>query len=374
MKRLPKGHHTLSSGMLKKWLLFFVLAIQASTLWGQQDSLTERKTSFIAFPVAFRLPETGFGGGAASIFNFYINKEDSLAPPSQLQFGFAYTQLDQVLVYLPFRLFWQERTWRAYGEIGYYKYVYPYYGVGNMDVSEEGESYEVDFPRIRLNALRAVSSKWYVGGRMWMDDFKMKRIEQNGILDSTQVTGYQGGVVFGLGVIAERDTRDNVYYPSTGTYTEFVWHPNQKGFISDFTYVRYRADTRLYSRLSNSTVLANQAFLDVVAGNPPFYAMAILGGPKRMRGIIEGRFRDQSALLLQTEIRQIVYNRWGLTAFGSYGQIANNIFDMQVFQGRFAGGAGVRFMMDREKKINLRLDVAWGEASPNIYFTVGEAF
>lgn len=374
MNLTSKGHHTLSSGMLKNWLVCLVLLMQASATWAQQDSLAKRKTSFIAFPVAFRLPETGFGGGAASIMNFYVNKEDSLAPPSQVQLGFAYTQLNQVLAYMPFKLFWHQRTWRAYGELGYYKYTYPYYGVGNMNVSEKGEFYEVDFPRIRLNALRAVSSKWYIGGRLWMDDFKMQHIKENGILDATQVTGYQGGLVFGLGIIAERDTRDNVYFPSRGSYTEFVWHPNQKGFLSDFTYVRYRADTRLYTRLSKKTIFANQAFLDVVTGIPPFYAMAILGGPKRMRGIIEGRFRDLNALLLQTEIRQKVYKRWGLTAFGSYGQIAKDLFAMQIFQGRFAGGVGLRFMMDREKKINLRLDVAWGDAAPNIYFTVGEAF
>jgi hypothetical protein len=348
--------------MIQKLGLVCVGVLIGFQLFAQDTTLT-RKTTYLAFPVAFRLPETGFGAGVAALSNFYIDKSDSISPPSQIQFGFAYTQNKQVLAYMPFQLFWQEKEWRAYGEIGFYKYSYPFYGVGTTDITDTSEIYKVDFPRLRLNALRSVAPNWYAGLRLWTDDFKMK-----------DISGSRGGVVFGFGAIAERDTRNNVYYPTKGSYTEFVWHPNQKALLSDFTYVRYRVDYHVYFKLAKNTVLANQVFLDMVSGDPPFYAMAILGGSKRMRGIIEGRFRDRNALLLQTELRQLVYKRWGATAFLNYGQIAPSLDQLEVFNGRFAGGGGLRFMLDREKRINLRLDAAWGDSSPNFYFTVGEAF
>jgi hypothetical protein len=181
--------------MIQKLGLVCVGVLIGFQLFAQDTTLT-RKTTYLAFPVAFRLPETGFGAGVAALSNFYIDKSDSISPPSQIQFGFAYTQNKQVLAYMPFQLFWQEKEWRAYGEIGFYKYSYPFYGVGTTDITDTSEIYKVDFPRLRLNALRSVAPNWYAGLRLWTDDFKMKEVEAEGRLATAEAA-----VVWSLGLV-----------------------------------------------------------------------------------------------------------------------------------------------------------------------------
>jgi len=41
---------------------------------------------------------------------------------------------------------------------------------------------------------------------------------------------------------------------------------------------------------------------------------------------------------------------------------------------QLAGGGGVRFRIDEERKLNIRLDVGVGDGGAQYYFTIGEAF
>lgn len=349
-------------------LLFLGFLLLIGNAWAQSDS-SSRTNSFFATPVAFYTPETRFGGGLAAVYSFYFDKADTLSPPSQLQAGFAVTQERQFLYYLPFSLFWDERKWFAYGEFGYYDYTYFFYGVGN-DPSNREENYEVSFARVRLNLLRKVWRSWHIGARAWIEDWQFTAFEEGGALASGSVVGSRGGLTIDPGIILFSDRRDNVFYPRKGTYLELT--TQHAG--GDFGFSRYRADARAYLNVHKKVVWANELFIDFTTGNTPFYMMTMLGGTKRMRGYYEGRFRDRSGVLWQTEVRTRVWRRWGLNAFFSAGAVADRIGELETNNLRSAGGAGIRFLLDREKDLNLRFDVGIGKDSRLFYFTVGEAF
>jgi hypothetical protein len=329
----------------------------------------ERKNSLFATPVVFRTPETGFGGGAAGVYTFYMNKSDSLSPPSQVQAGFAVTQERQFLYYLPFQLFWNQRKWYCYGELGHYDYNYFFFGVGTRTEAQP-EYYEVTFTRVRLNALRKVWRNWYVGPRLWIENWQFPFFEPEGELISGRVVGTGGGLTFDPGLIVFNDLRDNVFFPRKGSYLELT--TQHAG--GAFGFSRYRADVRVYHSIHDHLVWANELFIDHTTGEVPFYMMPMLGGTKRMRGYYEGRFRDQNAALLQTELRARIWRRWGVNAFYSVGMVAQSTKQFMINRTQGAGGAGLRFVLDREKDLNLRFDVAWGRQSTLFYFTVGEAF
>ena len=95
-------------------LLFFLLSFfhgngqEEVTDIATQESVTtssERKNLLIGFPAAYYTPETKWGFGAGGIYNFYIDKNDSISPSSQLQLAASYTQRKQVLIYLPFNIY-----------------------------------------------------------------------------------------------------------------------------------------------------------------------------------------------------------------------------------------------------------------------------
>lgn len=336
---------------------------------GRQAAGQERKNSFFATPVGFRTPETGWGIGAAAVYNFYIDKADTLSPPSQLQAGFAVTQERQNLYYLPFQLFWDQRNWYAYGELGHYDYNYFFFGVGNVDNPQQ-EYYEVTFTRIRLNLLRRVWRSWYVGGRLWLENWQFPFFEDGGLLISGEVAGSRGGLTYDPGLILFSDLRDNVFFPRSGSYVEFT--TQHAG--GDFGFSRYRADVRKYIEVIDNHVWANELFIDLTFGDTPFYMMPMLGGTKRMRGYYEGRFRDRSGILWQTEWRSRVWRRWGVNAFFSAGIVDETFAQWSLSNLRSAGGGGLRFVLDREKDLNVRFDVGVGRNSTQFYLTVGEAF
>lgn len=350
-------------------LLFSFCARSVPIYREAQDADTTRKNTFFPVPVGFYTPETRFGIGAAAVYNFYINKADTISPPSQLQGGFAFTQERQFLAYVPFQLFWNERKWFSFGEVGYYRYNYFFYGVGNSPENRE-ERYGVNFPRIRLNLFRQVYKRWYVGARLWVEEWQFTEFEEGAALASGTVAGNEGGRTYDPGVMVLHDGRDNVLYPTKGWFLEAV----TQHATGAFGWSRYRADLRHYLPLHDQLTWANQAFVDITTGSTPFYMMAMLGGTKRMRGYYEGRFRDKTGVLYQTELRARIWRRWGATAFWSAGVVDETAAQWSLAHFRNAGGLGIRFELDPEKDLNIRFDVATGPGSTQFYLTFGEAF
>jgi hypothetical protein len=41
---------------------------------------------------------------------------------------------------------------------------------------------------------------------------------------------------------------------------------------------------------------------------------------------------------------------------------------------KFAGGAGLRFQVDKKERVNIRFDMGFGGGQPGYYLTIGEAF
>ena len=121
-------------------------------------------------------------------------------------------------------------------------------------------------------------------------------------------------------------------------------------------------------------VLAWQATVETGFGNVPFDEYPDLGGQKALRGYVKGEFTDKNMAAVQAEYRWNAWKRLGFTAFGGTGKVFptwNEIDDARLL---WAGGVGLRYLVIPERRMNARLDFAWGELGPNVYFSVGEAF
>lgn len=365
---------------MKKCLLFilafsFTLFLNAQTDTLPPDNRLFRKSSIIVLPLAFYTPETRIGGGVASIFAFRIRGNSDNTRSSQAQLGFAYTQEKQILSYLPFQLYFDEQKWFSYGELGYYRYVYQFFGIGNNTNEEDKEAYDANYPRVRLNVLKKVSPKIYVGARYWFDDYQIENRAENGQLVKGDITGKEGGIISGLGLVANRDSRDQVFYPTQGNFTDVVLYTNQENLGSDFNFTRFSIDAAQYIPLSTTGVLATNAFVDFVFGDPPFQQLAFIGGSKKMRGFFEGRLRDKKLWMLQAEYRQWIWKFIGGTVFGGIGSVAPEISDFTDRQVHVSFGAGLRVRLSKKDKINLRIDAGFDEDFNFLpYVTVGEAF
>ena len=356
-------------------LIIFVLLAQYSS--GQDtaplDTTAERRNRLFALPVVFYTPETQLGFGAAGIYAFNFRGDNPEARSSSVQTVLAYTLNNQLLVNFPFTLFLDNGNYYTYGEVGYYRYIYQFYGVGNEIDPDGEETYRVNFPRIRFTALKRVLPKWYFGLRYWFDDYQIVETTEGGLLATEDITGSRGGIISGPGVATLFDTRDNVFYATDGWYIETLLQRNADWTGSDFNYTSITADVRTYFLTHWNHVVALNAYGVLQSGNVPFNELALLGGSRRMRGYFEGQYREQNLLTMQVAYRAPLFWRIGAVAFVSYGGVGPQTTDA-LQNLRYAVGGGLRFLIDQKRKINLRLDAGFGKNTSGYYLTIGEAF
>ncbi|TDB62263.1 BamA/TamA family outer membrane protein [Arundinibacter roseus] len=333
-----------------------------------------RDLKFIALPVLFRLPETRWGGGIAGTATFGFAGDVPSAKPSQVTFGATFTQNKQILLFVPFSIFYDSNRYYFNGENGWYKFNYFYYGIGENRV--EQERFDVTFPRIRLLASRLVAPNTYAGIRYQFENYNVTGRAAGGELATGRITGSEFSRTSSLGISLLRDTRDSVFYPRKGLFGELYILPTSPIFGADHTFTRLNLDVANYFSVNRKLVLATNYVASSVLGKQvPFSQLSFLGGQKKMRGVYEGFFRDKNALLGQAELRWEVWRFIGLTGFGAVGFLGDERDLIRLGKPKYTYGMGLRITGQKKTHLNVRLDYGLSPYGPgNFYATIGEAF
>lgn len=339
----------------------------------RQDSIPtgSRRDSVVSFfgvPLLYYSPDTRWGAGAAGIITFPTRPRRS-----NLTFNASYTQRDQILIFFPFQWLSHQNRFRVYGEVGWYRYLYRYFGVGNKHPNDYTEYYTAKYPRFRVTVATKVHEKHSLGLRTFFDLYQISTVSPGGELEKGLVRGARGGISSSIGPIWISDSRDNAFYPSSGWLTEIAFMGDNRFTGSDFKFARFTFDASRYIPFGKN-VLAINGIAAFTVGGVPFFQYPQIGGPRRLRGYPDGKFRDRHMVITQAEFRFPIYWRikgvvfcGGGTVFGKTGETARL---------RPNGGAGLRFEFDRRQKIHLRLDYGIGEGKGNsgVYVMLGEAF
>jgi outer membrane protein assembly factor BamA len=347
--------------------LLFGLNGQAAVL----DSLpVPRDTSFrvIWVPIAFYTPDTRWGGGAAGVVSF---RGEPLR--SSITFSVAYTQRKQLALWFPFQYFGKKGQYRAFGELGWYRYLYQFFGIGNQYPNSFIERYTAEFPRVQLSVLRNAGKGHWLGLRYWTEQYKIIEKEAGGLLDSDQFLGAKGGFASALGGIWVYDTRNSPFYPNKGALGQLaLTHENPAITGSDFKFSRFLFDFAKYYGLGAQKILVFHALTEMTWGAPPFFLLPSIGGTKKLRGYFDSKFRDKKIALLQSELRMPLFWRFKYVVFAGAGAVWGTSGEKARI--RPNAGAGLRFELDPRQQIHIRLDYGIGDGSSGFYLTVGEAF
>ncbi len=333
------------------------------------------KNTFIGVPLAFYTPQTKWGIGLAGTYLFRFKEQTIKDRPSQIQFIASVTQKKQVLIFMPFQIFWDDNKNNFNGELGYYLYNFPFFGVGIDSKPKDEESYDVNFPRLRLNMTREVRPSLYIGGRLAIDGMKIKNIEDGGILESSKLVGSpSGGTIVGIGPEFIFDNRENIFWPTSATLVELNHVIFNHAIGSSFNYGRSKLEVSQYFQFKWKHVLALNSRIETTTGSAPFFNLSTLGGAKRLRGYIGERFIDNNTFLAQFEYRARIYKSFGATLFGGIGTASGDLNSLFTNKYVSAAGLGLRYMVDKEKKVNIRVDWGVTPEGSNFYITIGEAF
>ena len=338
----------------------------------QNDTVQEKNIRFLGFPVLYRTPETGFAFGAGAYAAFKTNINDSVLRPSQVALGAVYTQEKQFVSYLSYDLWLKSNFFYLKGEIAYNQFNYNFWGVG--DEPRKIENFGVDFFRLRLENYYEIGSNWWLGLKFTLDDYDVVLRAEEGRLITDKYTGSDGGFIFGSGLTTKYDTRDNIFFPTSGWNIQLSHELFTESLGSDFNYNLNWLNVAKYIKINKKAVLALNVYNRTAIGEVPFFHMSLVGGSHRMRGYYEGYHRDNSMMGWQFEYRQMLIRRFGAVVFIGNAMTSPTMFDYNLDRLHTTAGVGLRYCIDEAKKINIRLDYGFSKETSGFYFTIAEAF
>jgi outer membrane protein assembly factor BamA len=249
-----------------------------------------------------------------------------------------------------------------------------FFGIGDLKVADGNEyysAYELN-SSIIFQTPPILFSSDRTGFLFALNYTKILDKADNTLLLNDSVKGSNGGTCFGFGYDGVWDTRDNIFYPTRGSYQYFkvIIYP----YLGDFAFYTFEMDVRKYFHLSKRSVLAGNFYFSLAGGETPFYMLPGMGGRNRMRGYYKGQYRDNVFTMMQFEYRQYVWKRLGFVVFTGAGDVSSSLIEYDLKKFKLSYGAGLRYLFSKAEKLNLRFDMGFGRNTHGAYFGIEEAF
>jgi len=329
-----------------------------------------------AYPLVMYAPEYSLmlGGGAVFVARHGSAAVDT--KPDNITVNALYTLKNQtVLQFLP-EFYSKNESLKFRATILYQDMPTSFFGVGNSgsmnsaNITAREEKYTNRTFIFQPQLTHTIWGRLKVGLSYDLKSTRVLKIATGGRLASGSVPGAAGGELSGLGLMLDYDSRDSLFFPSRGAYAQMTTRFYREAFGSDYTYDYYAADLRGYRKLGDGGVLALQ-FAVVAAGQGvPFYDMPFYD----LRGIFNSYFTNRSSYYAQAEYRFPLSSRLSAVVFGGGGNSAPRPGLLSFKTMQFAGGSGLRFVLDKNEKINMRLDIGASRWGVQPYFGITEAF
>jgi outer membrane protein assembly factor BamA len=368
-------------------LIYSILSAQFATAGTSEDAVGKvqeqaeaasellRERRFFVMPIPISNPTIGTGLGASATYLFDAGEN---APTSSLNLMGLYTDTDTWAVGLGTEIYFKDDKYRLSGAVGYFDANLEFYGIGS-GAGDRGESIGINQkgPFLVPRFLIQVSENFYLGPQfryLAIDTSLQVPILPPDFPPGIVPTSIEN-VTSGLGVVLERDTRDNKYFPYQGSQLIATTNFAREWVGSDNNYEQFELGYNLYRKLGKHGVLAWRATGCFREGNVPFYDLCNFGGEEdAIRGYVGGQYRDKVSITTQVEFRWQLYKKWGMVAFGGVGQVAPQIDDIKLDDLLPSVGVGIRWMASEKERVNLSIDYAKGKDSSAWYFRIGEAF
>jgi outer membrane protein assembly factor BamA len=375
--------HLKILALLSRLVLCGALALAPSGLAAAETGKTAVKEAkkdellLPAVPVVGYSRETNFLFGAMMVRALRWKDAPAAQRPNTIALSGFFSLENQWAVGLAPSFYFRGEEYLVKSQLYYHRTPARFWGIGT-EAGEHGnrEDFTATGTGLTLSAMKKVYRSLRVGPGIWYGSSKIPKKDDGGLLETDAVTGSNGGRDVGVELLADWDGRDNIYAPSTGTFVQF-WAGLHRDFLgSEFDYEDYMLDVRRFFPLGSGQVLALQAKGRIMAGDPPFYRLANIGGIGVLRGLYEGRFRDKTAAAVQAEYRFPIplWKPLGGVIFAGVGEVAERPADLSLEDLRFAAGAGARITLDPKERINLRIDVGFSSQGVYPILVITEAF
>ncbi len=366
---------------VRRFIAVMGLVVAAVGVVGNHEALAEEAreeeqkeagVGLVPLPVFGLAPETGVILGALGIAHYQPENLELHQQVLRTELIFSTTGMFDINAGTEL-YFLEDRFFVATGG-GRKHFPGVFHGVGNDTRLSDAEDYIADTWRFDVAPMVAPFTYIFAGLTFAARFEEVSDVEPGGLLDSGLYPGSDGGRDVGLGIAAKYDTRDYSMNPTGGEHFSLNARRHDEALGSEFEYWRLEASVAKYFPVVADHVLATQVYSVFAFGDQPQFSLARLGGWRHLRGHYEGRYRDRMMLDVQAEYRAPIVWRIGAVAFGGIGDVAHNLHDFFSHGLKFSVGGGLRFMVDRQGRVNVSGDYGYGGVgSGEFYIDAGEA-
>jgi len=328
-------------------------------------------------PVISYAPETNLSLGVGMKGLFKMKGSGDETRTSNLPLTVQYTIENKYFFFSGFEMFSPQERFMLTGNIRIQSFPSLYFGVG-QDTPKTNEE-EFAYSQILLQPLllkNLFRKHLFFGGGIRYNRISRVEFVPDGLLENTTVPGALGSTSSGFELAMIFDSRDNILNASEGMFISLT-----HGFYGEWLggtqkFQLSKLDFRYYMQPLGkpSSILGLNLITELGHGDIPLLEMGRLGGHEIMRGYFEGRYTERHIIAAQVEWRQKLTHRWGAVAFVGVGNVAPSLDTFNNGTVRTSFGVGLRFLVDEEENLNLRLDYGIGNEKSNYYFKIAESF
>lgn len=357
-----------------------VVLVSEALAYGAEEPTSPQPTEekplsgFVPIPALYYTPETAVAAGGVLIY-YWRNKEDSPeTKPSQIKPIVIATTKKQLITSLLISKRSDNGREHLSAFLRYRRYPDKIWALGPKSKSESEEDYSCNIQFAEVLWEFDSGLGWMVGTVGTIGSYKVTERNESGLLTSQEIVGAKGAKTYSLGFQLAQDTRDNLFSPEKGNlitirssrfeHIEEKLSPYSESFV----------DFRKYFPVASGHSIATRIFSQWQQGDVPFRELSSLGGPDRMRGYYEGRFRDKAAGIAEGEYRFPIGNNFRGALFGAVGNVGSDLSSITKTTAKKSYGGGVRYVVDTREKIAIRVDYGKTSQSEGFYIQLNEAF
>ncbi|HVP61761.1 MAG TPA: hypothetical protein VMT11_14455 [Myxococcaceae bacterium] len=370
-------------------------------------------------PVIGANPTQGTLVGVAAIIGIYLG-DPKTTTISNISANILYTTKNQFLSGINSVLMLSDNSWQLQGDWRFLVFNQDTFGLGTGETPISSgftlngygttaaipgaQPMDMNLIRIRENFLKRVTETFYIGPGFNFDRY-YAIVDRSLNLEATpavvtshyaysEALGFNPGAynTSGPSLNVVWDSRDSTINPYRGIYAAltYQWYPHWLGSAQDSSllYGEFRGYLGLSKTVPRNVLAFWAVFQTNVTGNLPYLGLPAIGWDARNRtgrGYVQGRFRGTAEIYAEVEWRFRITDNGllGGVVFAnaetfsrapvSYLGFVGNGTDLFQYIAP-AGGVGLRFMMNRQSRTNITLDVTVAEKTWGVYFGAGEAF
>ena len=345
----------------------------------------QNETRFLIFPTLGSNPALGVAGGVLATITGYWGDSET-TPLSSTLVSASFTTKKQVLIVARSDLYAPNDGWHLTGDWRFYDFVERTHGLGSDQPANTFIDVSYDWYRFHQVVSRPVWGGLEIGVGYHLDARRniAPRDPPAVLPTALEDPGVESGSSTSSGVSLNLvyDRRDHPLNPERGVLGRVSYAFYRTGLGSELDWDNLQLEGRAYRRLPGRRrqVLSVWGLAWLTrAGEPSYFDLPSVGWDaygRTGRGYRAGRFRGRDWVYAEAEYR-VDLTRNGLLGAAAFvnasrfSDIETN--DLQrVVPG---GGVGLRIKLDKERRSNLAVDVAWGrEGSSGLYLAINEAF